>query len=91
MKKRILYIEDDLDTFFVVNSILQEAGYEIFKEHDISCLPSLGTMQPDLILLDYYLGISRGDAICSALKNDPLTGSCKIILFSVVPGLGEIA
>ena len=83
---KILVVDDDADLLFLSSSLLRQSGYDVFslaKPENITEV--LKTFQPDLVLLDIKLGEFDGRDICVDLKNNAMTKSIKIILYSAYP------
>ena len=82
MIKKILLAEDDADIRFILNVVLNEAGY------DVEPLPSGKTIVegrrewPDLFILDTALPTIDGLAICKYLKVKEETRNIPIIMIS---------
>jgi len=95
MAKKILVIEDDKDIREAITLMLQNSGYDVTSSEGAKILKSLPEINPDLILLDNWLTEWRSDAngqeISKQLKTDPATQHIKIIIFSAVNNVKQIA
>ena len=95
MAKKILVIEDDKDIRDAITLMLQNSGYDVTSSEGAKILKSLPEINPDLILLDNWLTEWRSDAngqeISKQLKTDPATQHIKIIIFSAVNNVKQIA
>lgn len=95
MAKKILVIEDDKDIREAITLMLQNNGYDVTSSEGAKILKSLPEINPDLILLDNWLTEWRSDAngqeISKQLKTDPATQHIKIIIFSAVNNVKQIA
>lgn len=61
MRKKILIIEDDIDTAKILGLKLKASGYEIlFAQDPISGLASAHKLNPDLIILDLIMPAGGG-------------------------------
>ena len=89
--KKILLIEDDLDTIEMVEIILQDAGYEVVKTDRLATLSELAEMNPALIIVDYLLPHRLGNELCTEVKNFPGTKHIPVILYSASSLLRKVA
>lgn len=83
MVKKILLAEDDADIRFILNTVLEEAGYEV------EILPAGNTLVegsreewPDLFILDKAMPTIDGFALCKYLKVKKETRNIPIIMIS---------
>jgi len=83
MLKRILVLDDNQDILDVVSEVL---SYEDFDVHTTSTsdhiLQVAHSYQPDLVILDYFLGDGNGGEICKQFKADERLRLIPIIIFS---------
>lgn len=69
MRKRILYIEDNIDNRLLIQRVLQAEGYEVIEATDgRSGLLQAAEAQPDLILMDINLPEIDGYELTARLK-----------------------
>lgn len=81
--KRILIVDDNADILELVEMILQRQGYEtVTSKSGEDALKNLQYNDPQLILLDVFLGSTNGVDICNKIKADPLKSHLPIIMFS---------
>jgi diguanylate cyclase (GGDEF)-like protein len=81
LRDRILLIDDEPDTIYLLRFALERAGYEVTTVGTVSdALEATQTNPPDLILLDLVLGDESGLNICRQLRAGPLTRSLPIVL-----------
>ena len=67
--KRILYIEDNNQNFYLVGFILRKKGYEVIRARDgREGIELANSVRPDLILLDIQLPVMDGYATARELK-----------------------
>lgn len=88
--KRILVIDDELETRTVIEIVLKEKDYiveGISKWEYLSY--SIQYFKPDLILLDVDLSGADGRDICGQLKMAKQTKDIPVILFSGYPDLKD--
>ena len=70
MSKRILYVEDDVDTRILVKRILEKKGYYVITASSgEECLNRLKIETPDLLLLDMMLPDMRGWDVFNKIIN----------------------
>ena len=80
MKRRILYIEDNDQNFYLVNFILSAKGYEVIRARDgREGIEMAKTAQADLILLDIQLPVMDGYTIARELRKSPLLSQIPIV------------
>lgn len=92
---RILAVDDSPDNLFLVQTLLETQGYQIFLAEDgISALEQVEAIRPDLILLDVMMpGIDGYEVTRRIRRNQPRLGFIPILLItayqqsSVVEGL----
>jgi DNA-binding response OmpR family regulator len=81
--KKVLVVDDELQTVKLIGLVLQRRGYEIVAA-------SLGTQglakaqaeDPDLIVLDVMMPDMNGFEVCRRLRADPATAGIPIIMFT---------
>ena len=91
MRKRVLAIEDDADILSIIDAVLSDEGYEVISSANSEPLDYLDEINPDVILLDHFLGSSLGQVLCRELKEDPETRHIPVILISAASNLAGIA
>jgi CheY-like chemotaxis protein len=88
--KRILVIDDDLETRTVIEILLKERDYIVEGISKWQYLTySIQYFKPDLILMDVDLSGADGREICQQLKTSKKTRHIPIILFSGYPDLKD--
>lgn len=81
--KRILLVDDELNSVEPIIMLLEEEGYEVkFLHTHEGMLNIIDELKPDLILLDICLGNIDGRYICNLLKSFERTNKIPIILIS---------
>lgn len=83
MTKKILVVDDELQTVKLIGMLLQRRGYEIFA----ATLGSQGlakaqSEKPDLIVLDVMMPDMNGYEVCRQLRANPATAGIPIIMFT---------
>jgi len=80
MSKRILVVEDQLDTRLIIRDMLASTDYEIIEAEDgKQALAAIAKQRPDLILMDVQLPIMDGYTATRRIKADPTLRSITII------------
>ena len=80
MKKRILYIEDNLNNRRVVKRILESEGYEVLEAIDGETgWTMIVNERPDLVFMDLALPGVGGLELTRTVKADPALASIPII------------
>jgi len=89
-KRKILVIDDDEGSFFIIKNILEGTScYDVsFAQDGIVGLQQSFCEDIDLIFLDFFLPEMRGDEIVDKLKKD---GRSKDIPIVIISGLGDLA
>ncbi|MFO7728618.1 MAG: response regulator [Desulfonatronovibrio sp.] len=83
IRGRILVIDDDPDFALIVETILDQSGYTVFKAGDgAEGLDMIPGTRPDLILLDIVLPDGSGLDICRRIKSDPAFSDRRIVFVS---------
>lgn len=86
-KKKILFIEDEVDLVELMRLRLDAAGYEISAAYDgKEGLDKVRDEKPDLVLLDILMPKVDGFTVCRSIKADPLTKSIPVIVISASGG-----
>jgi len=79
-KCRILFVEDDMDTYELVHFLMEHNGYEMFLAVNGRDGVSAAIKQkPDLILMDLSLPEMDGWSATRQIKSNPATKSIPII------------
>ena len=79
----ILVVDDDIDLLELVTLVLKRSNYKVTALQDGSKVePELSNINPDVILMDIYLGSTDGRNICKSLKSNASSRDIPIILYS---------
>lgn len=90
MKKKILYIEDNDQNFYLVSFILGAKGYAVTRAHDGREGIDLATAEkPDLILLDIQLPVMDGYTTARELKKIPGINATPIVALTSYAMAGD--
>lgn len=84
--KKILLLDDNLDTLQLVQDVLAYEGYEIKAESkSVGFVELAEAFGPDLMIIDYLLDDGNGGDVCDAVKGNPALQNTPVILFSAFP------
>jgi two-component system cell cycle response regulator DivK len=90
MKKRILIIEDNEYSLYMMTFILDKHGYEVLQARDGREGIALASQeQPVLILLDIQLPVLDGYAVAQALRSTPGLAHIPIIAVTSYAMVGD--
>jgi CheY-like chemotaxis protein len=85
-KRRVLVVEDDLDSVHSMATLIKMMGHEVqFAINGFAAIDIARTYRPDIILLDIGLPDFRGDQIAKQLKYEPGLENTRIIAISGLP------
>ena len=83
MAKRILVVDDEVESVKLIGLMLQRRGYEIIAARSgAQALEKAQADKPDLIILDVMMPDMDGYEVCRRLRADPATASMPIIMFT---------
>lgn len=89
--KKLLIIENDVDTIEIVSIILEEFNnYVVVKSDKQLPVAQIAEINPNVIVIDYLLGSGYGSDLCLALKGNPLTKHLPVILISASANLEKV-
>ncbi|MEP6583816.1 MAG: response regulator [Ginsengibacter sp.] len=89
---RIVIIDDDKDLLQIVRSILLKKGFKVSIFSDcIKAINSITNYQPQLILLDVFIGTVDGFEICKKLKTNDITRHIPVLMYSGFPKVADTA
>lgn len=89
--KKILIIEDDRDTLDLLGYIAGQAEFEVVLRSDVLPLSEIEQINPDLVLLDHWIGDHYGGELCLKIKQNPATAEVPVIILSALTEIGQIA
>ena len=89
--KKVLVIEDDLNTIEIMDYLIQGNGFEVIKSLSLLTVDEITRIQPDVIMIDYYMPGGKGDELCAQLKADSQTKAIPLILMSTHSDLQDIS
>jgi CheY-like chemotaxis protein len=78
--KKILIVEDDFDTRYVLSLILKDEGYEVITAGDGECaLAVTAEQKPDLIITDINMPRINGIELTRTIRRQEETSAMPII------------
>ena len=87
MPRKILIVDDDVDTLRLVGMMLETEGFEIIAAKSGKRAIELARSEtPDLIILDVMMPELDGYAVTSQLRTDPDTRGIPILIFTAKTG-----
>ena len=89
--KKLLIVEDDGDTLEMLGYFASQFDFEVVLKPEITSAQEVQEINPDLILLDHWVGQSLGGTFCAQLKSDPLTNHIPVVMMSAIHNIGQIA
>ena len=85
-KRRILVVEDDLDSVHSMAMLIKMMGHEVqFAINGMAAIDIARTFRPDIIILDIGLPDFKGDHIARQLRFEPGLESTQLIAISGLP------
>jgi len=88
----ILVIDDELDNFDVIETLLPERGYQLhYASNGQDALAFLEAFTPDLILLDVMMPDMNGIEVCQRIKAMPKLQPVPIIMVTALVGKEDLA
>lgn len=89
--KKVLIIDDDPDILESISLVLRYSGFEPKTKENIEDLPDvIKAFNPDIILLDIFLGTADGTEVCKNLKNYPPTQNIPVLMISAHAKAAEV-
>jgi DNA-binding response OmpR family regulator len=89
--KKLLIIENDVDTIEIVSIILEEYNdYTVVKSQIKLPVEEIADINPNVIVMDYLLLDGYGSELCSELKENPATKHLPVIIMSASTNLGKV-
>ncbi|HLG16371.1 MAG TPA: response regulator [Blastocatellia bacterium] len=87
MASKVLIVEDDFDTRYVLSLVLKAEGYVVVTAADGECaLGVAAEQQPDLVITDVKMPRLDGIELTRRLRSDPQTAATPIL---VITAYGE--
>lgn len=86
-RKKILVIDDEMDTVTYLTTLLQDNGYDTVSANDgQEGLEKVRSENPDLVLLDVTMPQKSGMGFYKEIKSDPKFASTPVIFVTGVTG-----
>lgn len=80
---KVLLLEDDADMNKLLQTLLEIEGYQVLPYQAAQpALPQIESEQPDLLLLDVYLGGQDGIKILREIRQKPALRDVRIVMTS---------
>lgn len=90
MQTKILVIDDEQESRYILSTILREHGYEVIQADDGNAgLEAAKQAKPALILLDLILPDMHGYEIAKTLRSTPSLAHIPILAVSSLPLMGN--
>ena len=84
--KRVLVVEDDLDSVRSMAQLIKMMGHEVqFAINGLAAIDIARTYQPHIIILDIGLPDFKGDQIARQLRYEPGLENARMIAISGLP------
>ena len=81
MKRRVLIVDDNLDSTIIIRGILEPRGYQVTTASSgKAALEQVKSAPPDLVLLDVMMPEMSGLEVLQRIKEDASTGRLPVIL-----------
>ena len=85
-KALILVLDDDPDICIMIKMVLDYYGYDAMDaENEVNARKIISSNHVDLVIMDMLLSGADGTDICRRLKQDKVTSSIPILMFSAHP------
>ena len=89
--KKLLFIEDDLDTIDIVRIAFDQfSDFKLVNSKTILSVEEIVAINPNVIMLDYLLSDGYGSELCTQIKQSPLTNHIPVIIISASIHLEKI-
>lgn len=81
MKRKILVVDDNVDSVAIMRGMLESRGYEVAAAMSgAEALQFLQTETVDLVLLDIMMPVMSGIEVLQRIKQDPTLNALPVIL-----------
>jgi CheY-like chemotaxis protein len=81
-KKKVYLAEDDLNILFALNTMLEDAGYDVLLSNSGNPIMESHLPATDLFILDKHMPDVDGVDLCRHLKSQPSTKHIPVIMIS---------
>ena len=84
-RKHVVYVDDNLDLTRLVETELQDAGYEVTIANDgEEGIETILSVQPDMVILDVMMPLMNGWEVCKYLRSKPEFKDLPILMLTGV-------
>jgi len=91
-RRRILVVDDDADTRFLLRLIFESADYEVYEApHGVAALIHLKNDLPDLVVVDMMMPRMSGAELIERIRTTPRTEALQILAVSGHPHATDTA
>ncbi len=91
-RRRILVVDDDADTRFLLRLIFESADYDVWEApHGVAALIHLKNALPDLVVVDMVMPQMSGAELIQRLRTTPRTKALVILAVSGHPNATDTA
>ena len=90
-KKKVYVAEDDLNILFALDTMLEDAGYDVILSHCGAPIMQDNLPRADLFILDKMMPDVDGMEVCRHLKSQLSTKSVPVIMISALRNFGNQA
>ena len=92
IKKKILIVEDEESLLKLESILLTSKGYDVHGVGDgQAALDVIGTVKPDLVLLDIMLPEIDGFEVCRRIKSDEATKHIPVVMLTAKKSREDMA
>lgn len=92
MKKKVVLVQDNKDILEIMDSVLEQEGFDVISALDTKPIDEIEEIDPDLVIIDDHIkGKQKGSDVVKKLKSQPETEGLAAILTSTSNKLPELA
>ena len=89
-KARVLIVDDEPDVLMLMNTALDDAGFEVISAKDVPAAKKLLTSEiPDLVVTNLMMPEESGFSLITYVRENPATKNTPIIVTSVLDSENE--
>lgn len=83
MNRRVLVVDDNVETVKVIQEALERAGFSVVSaQNGAECLVAVDERQPDLVILDVHMPVLNGLDALRLLRQRPDMDDLPVIILS---------
>jgi len=83
MDRRVLVVDDNVETVKVIQEALERAGFSVVSaQNGAECLVAVDERQPDLVILDVHMPVLNGLDALRLLRQRPDMDDLPVIILS---------